>query len=177
MSNNRKISWGNLIVGIIFIIVALISFIDPTISLVTIVTVLAIAAIAEGIFQIFIRRRFRQATGYRVTVILITGIIDIAVGIILLTNLYKSIAGLPYIFAIWFIIRSIEGLLTSGLSKLISNEYYWFKVIVNIIGIVVGIMLFKNPLSSVLTITFLVGFNFMQYGILNIIEAFSNEIE
>ncbi|QQK07136.1 HdeD family acid-resistance protein [Miniphocaeibacter halophilus] len=172
-TGKSKFNWENLIIGIIFIITSLIAFRDPTANLLAIVMVFGISALFDGVFQLFIRRRIRKVTGYRSTFITVIGVINLLIGILLLFNLYGSAAALPYVFSFWFIIRSIEGLLNSGLAKIVSNGYYWFKVIVNILGIIVGILLLKNPFSAVLTITYLVGFYFMLFGILNIIEAFA----
>ncbi|HHX69627.1 MAG: DUF308 domain-containing protein [Miniphocaeibacter sp.] len=168
-----KFNWENLIIGIIFIIASLIAFKDPTVNLLAIVMIFGISALSDGVFQLFLRRRIRKVTGYRSTFITVIGVINLLIGILLLFNLYGSAAALPYVFAFWFIIRSIEGLLNSGLAKIISNSYYWFKVVINILGIIIGILLLKNPFSAALTITYLVGSYFMIFGILNIIEAFA----
>lgn len=176
MNNSKSyVNWGNLVVGIIFILASLISFINPTSNLIAVVIVFAISAIIDGLYQLLIRRRIKEAIGYRSNIMIVIGIIDIVVGIILIMNIGKSIVALSYLFALWFILRSLEGLLTSGLAKYISREYYWLKIILSIFGIVIGILLFKNPLSSQLTISFLIGANFMFIGILNMIEAFSGK--
>lgn len=174
-NENRKFDWGSFFIGVVFIIVSMIALRNPTVNLATIVMIFAIAAILEGIYQITIRRVVRKATGYKSTIMIVTGILNLIIGIILLFNIYEGILVLPYVFAIWFILRSVEGLLSSGLTKIVSKSYYWFTIIINIIGIVLGIMLFKNPFSSVMTITYIVGLNFMLFGILNIVEAFSNK--
>ncbi|MEM5199565.1 DUF308 domain-containing protein, partial [Enterococcus faecium] len=43
---------------------------------------------------------------------------------------------------------------------------------VDVLGIILGVMLLFNPLSSALTLSFLVGFYFMMFGISNIVYAF-----
>ncbi|HAP9234537.1 TPA: hypothetical protein IWI47_001253, partial [Enterococcus faecium] len=54
----------------------------------------------------------------------------------------------------------------------VSEGYYWFTIIVNILGILLGIFLLFNPISSALTLSFLVGFYFMLFGITHIVYAF-----
>ncbi|MZM07541.1 hypothetical protein GT958_09365, partial [Bifidobacterium pseudocatenulatum] len=76
------------------------------------------------------------------------------------------------VFAVWFIADSVFALLAADLAKGVSNGYYWFTVIVNILGIILGIMLLFNPISSALTLSFLVGFYFMLFGITHIVYAF-----
>ena len=97
-------------------------------------------------------------TGYKGKTPLVVGIIDILVGIFFLFNIGAGVVVLPFVFAVWFIADSVFALLAADLAKGVSNGYYWFTVIVNILGIILGIMLLFNPISSALTLSFLVGF-------------------
>ncbi len=89
-----------------------------------------------------------------------------------LFNIGAGVVALPFVFAVWFIADSVFALLAADLAKGVSNGYYWFTVIVNILGIILGIMLLFNPISSALTLSFLVGFYFMLFGITHIVYAF-----
>ena len=104
---------------------------------------------------------------------IITGILDIALGILLIFNLSAGAKIVLYIFAIWFIIDAIEGLLVLDIAKYIGDGYYYFTLIINIIGILIGVYLLFNPQGSALTIALLLGFNLMVVGIWNIIKAFT----
>lgn len=170
--NKKGIDWGSLILGILFVITALVSFQDPTGNLLAIVMFFAIFAILKGVFEIFARNKVKELTGYKAYMPIIIGVIDILIGLYLLFNLNIGIVALPFVFAIWFIMDSIFGLFTLDLAKTVSSGYFWFSLIVDILGIVVGIILLMNPLSSALTLSFLVGFYFMIFGITNIIYAF-----
>ena len=103
---------------------------------------------------------------------LVIGIIDILVGIFFLFNIGAGVVALPFVFAIWFIADSILALFTADLAKGYSTGYYWFTVIINILGVVLGCILLFNPISSALTLSFLVGFYFMIFGINHIVYAF-----
>lgn len=83
-----------------------------------------------------------------------------------------SVLALPFVFAIWFIVDSIFGLFNLDLARQHSNGYFWFSLIIDILGIIVGFMLLFNPISSALTLSFLVGFYFMMWGITQIVYAF-----
>lgn len=168
----RKFDWGSLILGILFILTALISFQDPTGNLIAIVIVFAIFAIVKGFYEIFLRNRMKELIGFKVYIPIILGIIDILIGLYLLFNLNVGIAILPFVFAIWFLFDSVFGLFTLEFAKQVSNGYFWFVLIVNILGIILGVILLFNPLTSALTLSFLVGFYFMIFGINNVIYAF-----
>lgn len=81
MDEKRTIDWGSLILGILFVLVSLLSFQDPVGNLVAIVVVFAIFAFIKGIFELFVRNRLKELTGYKGKMPLIIGIIDILVGV------------------------------------------------------------------------------------------------
>lgn len=172
MTKDRRFDWLAFLIGILFILVALISFYDPAGNLASIVIVFAIFAIGKGIFEILARNRMKELTGYKAIMPIVIGVIDILVGIFFFFNIGAGIVALPYIFAIWFILDSILALFTADLAKLFSTGYYWFTIVIGILGIVVGCLFFVNPITSALTLSFLVGLYLMLYGINEIIYAF-----
>lgn len=169
---HHGMDWGSLVLGILFVLTALISFQNPAGNLIAIVMVFAIFAIIKGIFEIFVRNRMKELPGYKAYAPIILGIIDILIGVYLLFNLNIGVAVLPFVFAIWFLFDSIFGLFTLDFAKRVSTGYFWFTLIVDVLGIILGVMLLFNPLSSALTLSFLVGFYFMMFGISNIVYAF-----
>lgn len=172
MENKRSIDWPALILGVLFILVSLLSFSDPVGNLVSLVMFFAIFAILKGIYELLARNALRNLTGYKAYLPIIVGIIDIIVGIYLLLNLNIGVSILPYIFAIWFIVDSIFGLFTLDLAKIFSRGYFWFALIMDVLGIILGFMMLSNPLVSALTLSFLVGTYLMLFGITQIIYAF-----
>lgn len=165
--------WGNLLLGGLFILTALASFKDPAGSLVSVTVFIGMMAIIKGCFDIFLRNKVKQLTGAKATLLIIVGILDVILGVILLFNLNIGLLALPYLFAIWFIADSISGLLSLDLAKTVSSAYYWFSLILNIIGIFIGFSLLVDPITSALTLSFLVGFYLLMFGIMNVVEAFS----
>lgn len=172
VEKRNGIDWGSLILGILFVLTSLVSFQDPTGNLVAIVLVFALFAILKGIFEIFVRNRMKDLTGYKAYSPIVLGIVDILIGVYLLFNLNIGVGALPYVFALWFIFDSIFGLFTLDLAKSVSTGYFWFHLIIDILGIILGFILLVNPLSSALTLSFLVGFYFMLFGITQIVYAF-----
>lgn len=66
-------------------------------------------------------------------------------GIVLMFNLYVGVMALAYVFALWFVIDSIRNLVILNEVRLVSTAYYWFSLILNIIGI----SLFFDPIVSI----------------------------
>lgn len=172
MNERKSVDWGSLFLGILFVLVSLFSFQDPVGNLVAIVLIFAIFAFLKGIFELLFRSRLKELTGYKGKMPLVIGFIDILVGIFFLFNIGTGVSALPFVFAVWFIVDSVLALFTTDIARDISHEYYWFTVVINILGIILGIMLLFNPITSVLTLSFLVGFYFMLFGINHIVYAF-----
>lgn len=170
----RKIGFSleYFLIGLLFVIASLVSFNNPDSSLKAVVYVFAIAAVLKGIFELFFRRKLHEFTNQKSTLLMILGIFDLLIGVFLLFNTNAGLLALPYIFAIWFIVDSIMGLVGADIYKVNGSSYYWFILIVNIIGIIVGIMLLFNPIVSAFTLAFLVGFYLMMIGISLIAYAF-----
>jgi len=171
-SEKRGFDWYSFLLGILFIFASLTSFRDPASNLVALVLVFAIFAIIKGVFELFLRKKVREFTGFSSTMPIVVGIFDIIVGVFLLFNISAGVMALPMVFAIWFLVDSFVALFSSSALKNISDGYYWFSIIINILGVIVGFMLLFNPVSSALTLSFLVGFYFMMFGIAEITYAF-----
>ena len=173
MSTSKKgFNLVHFILGLVLLVTGLVSFFNPLSSLVAIVVVFAVAALFEGIIQLVFRSRLHEYTGYKANSILVLGILDSLIGLFLLFNMNFGLLALPYIFAIWFIIDSIGELIVSDVFKSSSNGYYWFKIVMNVLGLILGIMMLFNPIVSALTISFLVGFYFLTAGIDFIVTSF-----
>lgn len=162
---SKKINLGYFLLGILYLIVSLLAFRNPTGSLLSIAIVFGITFIIKGIYEIlFSKRSF---------LLILVSIIDIMLGILLITKIGVSLVILPYIFSISFIANSIFGVFTSSMIKGTSKFERYFLIVLNILGIFAGIFLLYNPISSVLTLTFIVGAYFMMVGIQYFFAAFN----
>lgn len=160
----RSINWGYLLVGILFLAVAVLAFINPVGSLEAIAFVFAFLAIINGIWWLAVN----QGSPWRI----IGGILDIVVGIFMLANIYYTMLALPYILAIWFIMDSVFRLMNIRATRLLGKGYFYMSLIFNILGIVIGILLLFNPITAVFTISYMVGFYLILAGIELIFLAF-----
>lgn len=171
--SKSSFKWGNLIVGVLFIITSLIAFRNPVGNLAGITVFFGMIAIIKGLFDVFFRNKVKKITGMPGTSLLIIGIFDILLGFLLLFNLTTSIMALPFVFATWFLVDSIGGLFSLEQARALSTTNYWLQLIVSILGILISISLLFDPITSALTLSFLVGFYLMWIGIFYIVEAFS----
>ncbi len=160
---NTSFKIGRFIVGILFLILAFFSFKNPLVDLLAIAILFGITALSNGIILILQKRN---------TPGIILGILNIIIGGVFLFNIGLSIMLVPYMFAFWFIVNSVSNLAALGSMQEVGKNFYWFSLIFNIIGILLGASLLFDPITSVLTITFLIGIYFIIAGVDLIVLAF-----
>ncbi|AQP53477.1 hypothetical protein CBF34_08220 [Vagococcus penaei] len=172
MQKTKQFKLSYLVLGIFFIFVSILSFQRPDEDLLALAILFGITALLKGIFEIVAKRKVQQLLGISSGMLYVIGAIDIIIGLMFLFNLAAGMAALPFIFAIWFTCDSVYGLFELNYAKKVGQGYYWFSLIINILGIVIGTLLFFNPIASALTVAFLVGFYLMLAGISYIMAAF-----
>lgn len=174
MDNTKKsFGWGDLIIGLLFIIVGFIAFWDPVGDLMGLTVVFGIVAFMKGIYELFFRDAVKQFTDINAPALTVMGVLDIIIGVLFLFNLYQGMMLLPYLFAIWIILEAIFNLFLLNFYKAQGKGQFWFALIVSILSIIIGILLFIDPIVSTLTLSFLVGIYLVWFGILKLMEAFS----
>ncbi|MGY3778177.1 HdeD family acid-resistance protein [Isobaculum melis] len=167
-----KFGWSEFLIGLIFILFGSMAINRPIANLLAITLLFGLGGIVKGIFLISGYVGIKKGTAYHATYMLIMGIIDIIFGLILVFNLGIGAQVLPFIFATWFIINSIFRLFHAYQTKKIGTGYYWLTIIVNLIGVVLGVLLLMNPFSSALAISFLMSFYFYLFGFIYLMDAF-----
>ena len=176
MKKNNGFGWGRLIVGILLILLGIFTFIRPDSMLTGAVVIYGITAIAMGIYDIVVYARLARFTGFGPTLSLITGIISVMCGTMLIADPNIGKWALTILMPIWFIAHSIAGLTRSNFIRLVGNAvYYYLSLILNVLGLIIGIIMIFSPAMSFLTLrvgTYIVAAYFVLFGIENIISVF-----
>jgi uncharacterized membrane protein HdeD (DUF308 family) len=76
------------------------------------------------------------------------------------------------IFALWFIISSANELTIAGFFHQLNVGYYWLLFILDILGLIIGVVLLFSPMLSAITMVWLISFYLIVIGIVKIIQAF-----
>lgn len=172
IEGQNKFDWGSFILGILMVFLALYSFQTPVSNLTAIVLVFSLSAITKGILQFFGYSTLKNFTFYRSKKLIFLGIFNILVGFFLMFNMSSSIVALPFAFSVWFIVESIGELFLAKFYRSISKGYFWLAIISGIIGIIIGIFLLSEPVVAALTLSWLVGLYFLNFGIFYIVRSF-----
>ncbi len=172
MQEEHQFNFSLFLLGVLSIWASLIAFRDPVSSLTSIVVLVSIVLTLKGIVLLVNLNETKGFFGNTKTNNIILGMIYLIVGIGLALHIWQGLLLLPYVFAIWFIVNSIFYLFNSSYLKEISKPRYIFSLIINIIGVFIGISLLFDPISSAITASFLLGFYFLVLGIEEIVFAF-----
>lgn len=166
--------WPAFLSGVIFLIAGFFLVAKPSASLISIVLLFGIMAIVQGISWIGNYIHYRDYLQRGSFVAIIAGVLDILIGIIFISKIYVGIFTIAYLFAFWFLLDSLFGLLVVRHLRQFGRGYFWFSMIIEILGIVLAVMLLFNPLSSLLTLTTLLAAYFIIFGVHNIILAIAH---
>lgn len=165
--------WVEILLGILMIGLGIYTLLNPVESIYAFVIVYAIVAIISGIADFVFFYQMEKRGGFGSTMMLISGILNVLVGILLLTNISAGTLTLTLLFPVWFIFRCIARLSNLDYVKAFGSSLeYWVALIANILGIILGIMLLFNPLLSATTMVYFVGFYLLVAGLSSIIVGF-----
>jgi len=165
--------WGEFITGVALIVAAVVVLRHPAATMVTLSFVFALVAIIRGIATLAAFPNLRQVTGGLSWLTLVSGIFDIILGLLFIFNIPAGVFTLAYMFAIWFVIDSIAGLANASHLRRAGTGWYVLNLILQVFGLLVGILLLMNPVVSAVSMVSLIAMAFIIFGIGAIVMAFA----
>lgn len=157
-----------LVLGILFIVIAIMAFQNPLSTFGIVVIIAAIASLLVGMYKLFWIRPFLGNS----TWLTFNAIFDIIIGLIMLFNKEFGMLLVTISLALMFLLDSIT---TLGLAKTIqsfSTKYYTMDIIISVIGIILGIVLLFSPIITVISISTIIALLFIIFGISLITHSF-----
>lgn len=170
--NENGFGWGSLLLAILFFIASWTTFNSPISTLITLGLVFGIIAIVQGVQAIASYFELKDKTPNNPWYLILIGVIDGIVGFYLVFNPSVSITVLPILFAVWFIVDSVMNIILAFRLREVSTSWFWLRLILGIIGIILGFALLGNIFLAIISVTYLVGFYFLIAGIIKVIDAF-----
>ena len=165
--DNNKLKWSSLIMGTLLLIVAVIIFSYPVKNFYTLTWLIGLFILINGVIQLLFRRAARALAGSGTGLIMVIGIIDIIFGLLVMFNVGASSTFFIFMFAAWFIVSSIIGLLT--ISK--QSRLKGLSIIVNILGLLLGMILLFNPMMGMILVSTMIAITFAILGVTYVIDG------
>ena len=175
MKRRSGYGWLELIMGILLILLGIFTFIRPTETLTGVVIIYGIIAVLTGIADIVFYIKIDRHMGFVPTISLISGLLSVMAGVMLLAYPAAGTWVLSLLFPIWFIVHCISRLSHLNIIRMTAgNFYYGFTLIVNIIGLVLGVIMILNPIISIISVGYIIGAYLILLGIESVVVALSN---
>ena len=159
MKNRSGFGWLVFIIGVILIALGVFTLASPGAALTGFAVAYGVIAVVMGVADIVLYVRAERYTGFGPIVALVAGILSVMSGVMLLIYPGAGRLVLSLLFPIWFICHCVSRLMNLGVTRVLAgNIYYYFSLVLNIIGLILGFVLLFDPFLSAFTMAFLVGF-------------------
>ena len=167
MKRHSGFGYLELVLGIVLIVLGILAFANPDLALTGLVFAYGVAAIVMGIADIVLYIQVERYSGFGPVLSLISGIMLVVypgAGVLVLTML----------FPIWFIAHCISRLTRLSHIRFVAGDgIYSLTLILNVIGLVLGFLMFLRPLLTLTAIRCLAGCYLLLLGIDSVAMAFS----
>lgn len=174
MNRQSDIGWFELVMGIILIILGIVIMRQPIDVINWIVILCGILAILTGIADIVLYVKVEHFIGFGPFVSLMSGILTVMAGFMLIAHPGAGTWAFAMILPIWIIAHCISRLSHLQYMKMhFGNTYYNISLILNILGLIVGILLIFRPMITIFSMGVLIG----TYLILEGVECILNGID
>ena len=174
MRKRSGFGWLELIIGILLIVLGILTLAKPDLVLNTLVFAYGIAAVVMGVSDILLYIRVDRYTGFGPILSLISGILSVMSGVMLLVYPRIGTLVLTILFPIWFIAHCISRLSHLSSIRLIAGDgSFYFALVINIIGLILGIMMFLSPIFTTSTIRCFASAYLILLGIDSVVTAAS----
>lgn len=165
VNNSLRHWWLFLIRGLIFILVGIYMLCRPATGFIALGFTFGLIIFVAGISELLhvYHANAPRNRGWH----LILGIVDLVLGIILMSHIAASLSILRMIIGIWFLLRGISLFAFSGLVR-----KSWVLAVGGFIAMVFGMAVLFNPIFGAITLVFWAALAFIIIGIFNVVQAF-----
>lgn len=162
----KRAAWSEIVLGVLMIGLGVYTLINPDTALVAIVVAYAVLAILSGIEDFVVFYALEKRGGFGSLMMILSGVLNIAVGILLFFNIGAAAWALSVLFPIWFIMRCAARLANLDSLRYAAGKFMvWVAAIINVLGIVLGAMLLFDPLAGAVSLIYFVAFYLLTVGL------------
>lgn len=163
--------WLSLILGILFFGVGILLLFTPIQSYIALSVVFSVTMFVSGIFEIgfaLSNKKNLPSWGWY----LVSGIIDLVLGLYLMYYPGLSMAVLPFVVAFWILFRGITSFgYALDLKRNKSKAWGWYMIF-GILSVLCAMIILWYPLVGALSVVYIVSFAFMFIGLFRIMLSF-----
>lgn len=165
----KKFSWAFIVAGIIMILLGVFLLVKPLASVRTVIIIIGIGLILYGIMHFVAYARMDVLPG--VGFIMLTGILDVLLGLIFIFSWDTVAASIPFFLGFWMLFSGVSRITAAFTAKKFGEDGWWMMLIYGILLIICGYYFFANPLASGWAVMVVLSVYLISDGISAIIGA------
>lgn len=174
MRRRSNFGWFKLIEGILLLILGIYTLSRPNEALTGFIILYGIVAVITGIADIMMYVRVERFTGFGPSLALVTGTLSVMAGVMLIITPSAGKWVMSLLFPIWFIAHCISRLANlNWIHRLASPFNYYMTMILNIVGLILGVMMLFNPVLTWVSVQYVISFYLIVLGVDCIVLACS----
>ena len=155
--------WTFTLRGVFALLFGVLAFVAPSATLTTLIFIFGFYAIMNGVFTLYAAWNLRRYE--RWWVFLLEGLLGIAAGVIAFVSPGATALAFLSIIATWAILVGILQIVAAiRLRQVIENE--WSMGLSGLASVIFGVLLIVWPRSGLLTISWIIGFYAIAFGIM-----------
>ncbi len=161
--------WALALRGVAAIVFALIAFFWPGITATALIFLFGAYALVDGVFALVAGLRAARMHG-RSGHLLLEGILNILIGLVIFIWPAPALVAFVFLIALWAVVTGVV-LIAAGIA-LIRHSGEWLLVPAGVLSILLGIVLFVQPATGVVALSWWFGVYALLFGIALITAAF-----
>lgn len=174
MKRRSGFGWFELLEGILLIGLGVYSLFKPMQSLMGLMIFYGVGAVASGVGDIILYCRLEKYMGFGPTVSLISGVVSLLVGIVLMLHPGAGSWAALVLFPLWLLCRCIGRMAHLSYARpYMGRGYFTFALIVNILGLILGVLMLIYPRLSLISLNLILAFVLLLTGVDTLVEALS----
>ncbi len=174
MRKYSRFGWMELILGILLVLLGGFTLFRPESTLTGLVVIYGAIAVVTGVCDIVFYVRVEHRMGIGPLVSLVSGVLSVMSGVMLLGYPDAGKWILSLLFPLWFISHCVSRLSHLNIIRITAGKIlYYFSMIINIIGIILGFLMIFHPTVALLSAGIIIGVYLVLLGIDSITTAFA----
>ena len=174
MRGRSNYGWLKLIEGILLLVLGIYTLTRPDEALTGFIILYGIVAVITGISDIILYVEVARFIGFGPVLSLITGTLSVMAGVMLIITPNAGKWVMSLLFPVWFIAHCISRLANvNWIHRLARPFHYYMTMILNIIGLVLGVLMLLDPVLTWVSVQYVISFYLIALGIDCIVLACS----
>ena len=163
--------WTSLLLGIVYIIVALWLMFSPVSTYVALSIIFSVSMLISGILEIifaFSNRKGVPSWGWYI----VGGLIDLVLGIYLIAYPMVSMEVIPFIIAFWLMFRGFSSIgYAMDLKRYGTRDWGWY-IAFGILAVICSLLILWQPAIGAMYAVYMISFAFLIIGFFRIMLSF-----